>query len=95
MAVGALQLIRQEIHRSCAAADHKAEAVQPIQQADRQQRWAASSSLAECYRGLWSDVASVQSQSQDAVFARQVPLWLKTLNVPSRICCLSLSSCCS
>ena len=72
MALEELQLIRQEIHRSCVAADHKADANLPIQQADRQQRWDASSRLAECYTGLWSDIASLQSQSQDTVFARQV-----------------------
>ena len=76
MAMGELQLIRREILRLSACSCSSANAhVSPrvLQQTERHQCWAASSSLAESCQELWSDVKFVQLQSQEKVFARQVP----------------------
>ena len=75
MATGELQLIRREILQSSASCS-KATAdanLSGLRLAERHQCWAASSSLAESCQELWSDVEFLQLQSQDKVFARQVP----------------------
>lgn len=74
--MGELQLIRTEILRSCACCCSSATAhasPRVLQQTARHQCWAASSSLAESCQELWADVKFAQLQSQDKVFARQVP----------------------
>ena len=76
MAIGELQLIRKEILRSnaCSCSRVTADASPAgLHLTERHQLWAASSSLAESCQELWSDVKFVQLQSQDKVFARQVP----------------------
>ena len=76
MGMGELQLIRTEILRSSACSCSSATApASPsvLQQTERHQCWAASSSLAESCQELLSDVKFVQLRSQDKVFARQVP----------------------
>ena len=74
MALGELHLIRREIKRlqSCAASDAEAHVGQE-QQTERQARWADSLGLSQYCRHLCSDVTAAQAQSEDRVFARQVP----------------------
>ncbi|KAL0049104.1 hypothetical protein WJX82_006554 [Trebouxia sp. C0006] len=75
MAIGELQLIRSEILRLSACSCSNASAYaspRVLQQTERHQCWAASSSLAESCQELWSDVKFVQLRSQDKVFARQL-----------------------